>query len=146
MNTNSILNFNYNKIDLKLDSSEYYDMELVNDKIKIINMLEPLDVSDINLDSNCFNQINILPIEIPIDQEYSIDNCNVFINSRTSLGWTINLVLNKNNLTPNNGVFYYFGIKDETEPYNYLDNNKLFLYFGLVGIILVTLSILFSII
>lgn len=46
---------------------------------------------------------------------------------RTEKGWTTNFVFNKEDLPWSSGsVFYYWGIANETEPMNYLDNNLSF--------------------
>lgn len=55
MNTQNILNYNLRKIDLVLDSSEYYDLTLCNDQIEFDRNLlikEPIIYYSLNLDYN----------------------------------------------------------------------------------------------
>jgi len=58
---------------------------------------------------------------------YQIENGTPFIRRRTEKGWTANFVFNRENIDWISGsTFYYWGIADETDALNYIDNNLSF--------------------
>jgi hypothetical protein len=118
MNTQNILGFYGYKLDLQLDSSEFYDFELSKDDY-IDGSLTNILSYDPVLSSDFTNNIDV-PYQVGIDQ-------NSDIKRRNELGWTANFVFNRNNLPWSSGsVFYYWGITNETTASNYLDNNLSF--------------------
>jgi hypothetical protein len=67
------------------------------------------------------------PLEFNINTGITIDDEIVTIRPRTEKGWTLDYIINKESLTWNSGkTFYYWGIKDELNPFFYLDNNLSF--------------------
>lgn len=130
MNTQNIFSFYGHKLDVKLDSSEYYDFEL--DKQgddfdeSLINFDTPITYDSLIVDSSCLSVDfdTVKPWVLPIGENYAQDNCDFTISRRPSKGWTLDFVFNRNNLNwVSNAIFYYWGIKDETDPQYYLSNN-----------------------
>ena len=73
-----------------------------------------------------FDDITI-PTEFYINTGLTIGAQEFFIRTRTEKGWTLNFVFDKNALPWISGsTFYYWGITDEIESKNYLDNNLSF--------------------
>lgn len=133
MNTQNILNSHGVNIDLKLDSSEFYDYDLDHNKYDyneyLLNLTKPIFYEKLIIDSNCLNNNinNIKPWEIEINVPYQIDDCDFTVKKRTEFGWSLNMVFNKEDLTFENGkTFYYWGIKNEFDERNYVDNNLSF--------------------
>lgn len=131
MNTQNIFTFYGHRLDVKLDSSEYYDFELEkhNDDDFDESLLDfdtPITYESLIADSSCLNggmELNT-PWIIPIGEPYTTDNCEFTIDPRPERGWTLDFVFNRNNISwQNNSIFFYAGIKDETNPANYLSNN-----------------------
>jgi hypothetical protein len=130
MNNQNILKFYGSKLDVSLDSSEYYDYEISKVETdyvtEVLDLTTPIIHSSQIIDSECLNTFNT-PWEIPIDVPYVFDNCDFNVRRRTEKGWTLNFVFNKgNNPWVNGGTFYYLGLKDEFNDKNYLDNNLSF--------------------
>lgn len=134
MNAQNILNYYGTKLDIRIDNSEYYDYEIANNNIDystdILDVSTPIIYSTLLFDSwDCYNALidEKIPIEFLINTGITTDNCNFTIQRRTEKGWTIDLVFNKNNSDwVDNSTFYYWGIKDEINPLNYIDNNLSF--------------------
>lgn len=134
MSSQNILNFYGSKLDLKIDSSELYDYEIskvVDDyNTDVLDLTRQIQYSTLKIDSNCLDDSlnNIKPWEIEINTGYTHDyTCDFTIKRRTEKGWTLNFIFNKENLSwSNGGTFYYWGIKDEIDPLNFLDNNLSF--------------------
>jgi len=67
------------------------------------------------------------PTEFIIDTRYSYLDSDFFIRPRTEKGWTLDFIFNMSGQTMTTGnTFYYWGIKDEFNPTNYVDNNVSF--------------------
>ena len=132
MNTQNIFNFYGQKLNIKLDSSEYYDYELCSLKDYYTDILDFNTVKEYEtliFDSQCLlTPINdSKPFEIEINEPFTLDNCDFTVLSRTQKGWTLDFVFNRENEPwVDNNVFYYWGIKNETDPLNYIDNNLSF--------------------
>lgn len=134
MNTQNILKFYGSNLDLKLDSSEFYDYEIVKTAAdfddSVINFEEEINYSSLLIDSVCITGTTldaIKPWIIPIDTIYSGYSCSFKVRRRTEKGWTLDFVFNKDSQPWSDGLtFYYWGIADETEEQNYLDNNLSF--------------------
>jgi hypothetical protein len=132
MNSQNILKFFGSKLDLKLDSSELYDFELVgvsDDYDK--NLLDlttggTITYDSLVFDSNCVNGL-LLPYSYNINEQYSGGTCEFLIRRRTELGWTIDATINKFGQPWSSGHnLFYVGINSESEPEHYLDNNLSF--------------------
>lgn len=128
----NILNYYGSKLDIKLDSSEYYDIELAGSYLDYNeNLLDfttggTITYSGLTFDSDCLTGITT-PLVFEINKQYTGHTCDFLIRRRTELGWTIDLVFNKNGYNwPDGNVFYYLGISGETLSGNYLDNNLSF--------------------
>ena len=134
MNGQNILNYYGTKLDIRIDNSEYYDYEIAkNDtdySTDILDITKPILYSSLLFDSwYCYNiPINQkIPLEFFINTGITTDNCNFTIQRRTEKGWTIDVMFNRNGLDwTDNSIFYYWGIKNETNPLNYIDNNLSF--------------------
>jgi len=133
MNTQNILKFYGINLDLKLDSSEFYDYELDNNQHdynkEVLDLTKPIFYEKLIIDSNCLNGSfnENKPWEIEINEPYILDNCNFTVRRRTELGWTINMVFNKKDLLFDQGkTFYYWGLKNEFDERNFVDNNLSF--------------------
>jgi hypothetical protein len=134
MNTQNILKYWGSKLDVKLDYSEFYDYELYKIDgdldLDVIDYTKEITYSSLVIDSSCLDTSvnNIKPWEIEINSQYThIDSCDFTVRRRTERGWTLDFIFNRDNLPWSGGsTFYYWGIKDETDPLNYLDNNLSF--------------------
>lgn len=134
MNNQNILKYWGSKLDIRLDGSEYYDFELSNVDdldLDVIDYTKEITYSSLVIDSSCLDvpSVNdIKPWEIEINTQYQHnDTCDFTVRRRTERGWTLDFVFNRNDIPWSGGsTFYYWGIKDETEPSNYLDNNLSF--------------------
>ena len=133
MNNQNILKYHGTKFDLKLDASEYYDYELGENVIDYDEVFLDLQTV-ITYDTLVFD--SDVCVDLPLENEIGVDitttNCEFHINKRTEHGWTLEFLFNRYNAPWSNlpwsgdGTFYYWGIKNETEPSNYLDNNLSF--------------------
>lgn len=128
----NILNYYGTKLDVKIDSSEYYDIELAGSHLDYnVNLLNhttggTITYTGLTFDSNCLTGLTT-PLVFEINKQYTGHTCDFLIRRRTELGWTIDLVFNKNDLDWFEGnVFYYLGISGETINNNFLDNNLSF--------------------
>jgi len=133
MNSQNILKFFGSKLDIKLDSSEYYDYELAKVDTdfdsEAIDFNTPITYSTLVIGSDCLSNPldSIKPWEIEIAKPYTADTCNFTVRRRTEKGWTLDFVFNRNSIDWSGGtIFYYWGIKEETESEYYLDNNLSF--------------------
>lgn len=133
MNTQNILKFFGSKLDVKLDSSEYYDYELSNIQddfdSDVLDFNTPIVYSGMTIDSDCLLSPldSIKPWDVNINVPYTGDTCDFTIRRRTEKGWTLDFVFNKNNKDWSEGkTFYYWGIVNELNPLNFVDNNLSF--------------------
>lgn len=133
MNTQNILNFYGYKLDVRLDSSEFYDYELDNNldnfNKEILNLTTPINYEKLVIDSFCLiDELNsIKPWVITIDEQYTEGNCDFLVRKRTEDGWTLSMTFNKTDLEFSDGkTFYYWGIQDESEESIFADNNLSF--------------------
>lgn len=130
MNTQDILKFYGSKLDIYLDQSEYFDYEIVKNDLDystdILDLSTPITYDTKIIDSSCLTGLTT-PWEIPINENYTTDNCDFTVRRRTENGWTLNFVFNRENLPWSSGnTFYYLGLVDETIEDNYMDNNLSF--------------------
>jgi hypothetical protein len=134
MNTQNILKFFGSKLTVKLDSSEFYDYEIGKTELDydpfVIDFNNEIDFTGLTLNSSCITGTNlnsIKPWEIEIAVPYTAYTCDFEVRRRTEEGWTLDFVFNKEELPWLSGsTFYYWGIKNETNPDYYLDNNLSF--------------------
>lgn len=134
MNTQNILKFYGSKLDLKLDSSEFYDYELGKTELDydaaVIDFDNEITYSSLVIDSSCLaggDIDGIKPWQVNIGENYTGDTCDFTVRRRTEMGWTLDFVINRENIAWSGGsTFYYWGILDETDSKNYLDNNLSF--------------------
>jgi hypothetical protein len=67
------------------------------------------------------------PWAYQINHGAGVDNCSYKVKRRTEKGWTIDLVLNRNNSGWSSGrTIYYLGVRGESDLRNYADNNLSF--------------------
>lgn len=117
MNSQNILKFFGSKLDLKLDSSELYDFEMggvdVDYDISLLDFTTSINHNSLIFDSNCLTPINIntlKPWSVTVGEETTYENCNFTVNRRTEYGWTLDFVINKDDLDWSGGkIFYYWG-------------------------------------
>ena len=124
MNNQNILNhYGYN-FDIKLDNSEYCDYQIGdNDFDYIPNNLNSSNLSLVFDSSICSG----MTMENEIGVLITGGTCEYYIYPRTEKGWTLDFIINRESLPWYSGsTFYYWGIKDETNPLYYLDNNLSF--------------------
>jgi hypothetical protein len=133
MASQNILKFYGSKLDIKVDYSELYDYEIskTDDDYNsgVLDLTTPISYSSLTINSDCLiiPIDNVKPWEIQINAPYTGTNCNFTVQRRTEKGWTLNFVFNRENIPWSGGsTFYYWGIKDEIDPQNYLDNNLSF--------------------
>ena len=136
MSSQNILKFYGSYLDLNLDVSELYDYEISKTSDDFDVLVTDLDTqitySSLVFDSSCtYLPINDLkPYEIEINTQFvgdEFDSCNSFVRDRTEKGWTLDFVFNRlENPWFLGNTFYYWGIKSETNPNYYLDNNLSF--------------------
>lgn len=133
MNSQNILKFYGSRLDLKLDSSEYYDYEIAKVDADfdsdVIDFSAPITYSSLVYTDECLAiPVNYLkPWEIEISKPYTADTCNFTVEKRNEKGWTLDFVFNREDIDWSGGTtFYYWGILNETDPQNYLDNNLSF--------------------
>lgn len=130
MNTQDILKFYGSKLDIFLDQSEYFDYELAKNEVDydtdILDLSNPITYESQIIDSSCLTGFTT-PWIIPINEEYTTDNCDFTVRRRTEKGWTLNFVFNRESQPWISGqTFYYLGLSGETSEENYLDNNLSF--------------------
>lgn len=129
MNSQNIKKFYGSKLDLKLDSSEFYDFELSNDtnyNSDVLDLTNEIIYTGLTIDSSCYSGFTNLWV-LPINELYSEYDCDFKIKKRTEKGWTLDFVFNRNNILWSGGsTFYYWGISGETIESNYADNNLSF--------------------
>jgi hypothetical protein len=119
MNSQNILKFFGSKLDLKLDSSELYDFEIggvdVDYDVSLLDFATSINHSSLVIDSNCLGNLNAFkPWGINIGEENIVDDCDITVKRRTESGWTLDFVLNKDDLDWADGkIFYYWGTNDE---------------------------------
>jgi len=71
--------------------------------------------------------LDIRPWAYKFNTHGGTNNCDFLIDRRTEKGWTLDFVFNRENLPWSLGsVFYFFGVRDENDPYLYADNNLSF--------------------
>ena len=134
MNTQNILNFYGYKLDVRLDSSEFYDFELDNNlnnfNTDILDLSTPITYNSLILSSDCItgNTLNdIKPWVIEVDQLYSGFTCDFTVRNRTEFGWTLDFVFNRDDVPFSGGTtFYYLGINNEDDESLFSDNNLSF--------------------
>jgi hypothetical protein len=132
MKSQNILNFYSSAIDIELDTSETHDYEvapLIGDfDSDALNFTIPITYDSIVFGTNpCYTNTTYLPLENIVATEITGGTCVYTIDQRTSLGWTLDFIFNKSGNTWSDGsVFYYIGLKDETNEWNYGDNNLSF--------------------
>lgn len=127
MNTQNILKYYGSKLDIKLDHSEFYDLELggVNNDYNadLLDLSSPITYSSLTVDSDCITGTTINDIKpwiIEIDENNTSYNCDFNVRRRTEKGWTLDFVFNRNDLHWENGLdFYYWGVNTFSE---YVDN------------------------
>lgn len=132
MNSQNILKYWGQRLKVSLDTSEYYDYEIGNSEIDFdVNVLDfdtEITYDSLVVNSSCVADLNsIKPWEIEINKQYTGETCDFLVRRRTEWGWTLDFVFNKQSLPWSSGsTFYYWGILDETDENNYLDNNLSF--------------------
>lgn len=134
MSSQNILKFYGSKLDLRLDTSELYDYEIGKTDLDydwlVLDFDNEINFSGLTLTSDCITgtTLNVIkPWEIEIDVQYTGYTCDFKVRKRTEEGWTLDFVFNRESLPWVSGsTFYYWGIKNETHPEHYLDNNLSF--------------------
>jgi hypothetical protein len=133
MNSQNIFKFYGSKLDLRLDSSEFYDYELgkvdADFDSDVIDFDNEITYSSLVIDSDCLSTDldTIKPWVVEINEDYTGYTCDFLVRKRTEHGWTLDFVFNREDLPWVSGsTFYYWGISGETEPDYYLDNNLSF--------------------
>lgn len=127
MNTQNILKYYGSKLDIKLDYSEFYDLELSgsdNDyDTNLLDLSTPINYTSLIVSSDCITGTtinNIKPWIININQNYTSYDCDFTLRRRTEKGWTLDFVFNRNDLNFSQGSdFYYWGVDTMSE---YVDN------------------------
>lgn len=132
MNSQNILKYWGQRLKLTLDTSEFYDYEIGDSKIDfdvdVLDFDTEIVYPSLVIDSSCVDNLDsIKPWEIEINKQYTGETCDFLVRKRTELGWTLDFVFNRNSLPWSSGsTFYYWGILNETNEQNYLDNNLSF--------------------
>ena len=134
MSSQNILKFYGSRLDLRLDTSELYDYEIGKTEYDydglVLDFDNEINFTGLTLSSSCITGTTlntIKPWEIEIDVMYTAYTCNFKVRKRTEEGWTADFVFNREDLPWSSGsTFYYWGIKDETIPAYYIDNNLSF--------------------
>lgn len=133
MNSQNILRYWGQRLRLKLDTSEFYDYELGDSIIdfdaEVLDFSNTITYTGLTIDSNCLDVElnNIKPWSIEINKQYTGYTCDFTVKKRTEHGWTLDFVFNRENLPWSSGsTFYYWGIENEENERNYLDNNLSF--------------------
>lgn len=132
MNSQNILKYWGQKLRLQLDSSEFHDYEITSPEIdydfEALDFETEINYNTLVVDSSCVNDLDtIKPWSVEINKQYTDDTCNFTVRKRTELGWTLDFVFNRDSLPWSSGsTFYYWGILNESEQNNYLDNNLSF--------------------
>jgi hypothetical protein len=117
MNNQNILKFYGSQLDLKLDSSEYYDIELTKTEddysTDVLDFSSPLIYTGITLSGLTLSggTTTITPIIVV----------------RPVIGWTLDFIFNRENLPwSSGGTFYYLGLTGNDDERYYADNNLSF--------------------
>ena len=100
MNSQNIKKFYGSKLDLKLDSSEFYDFELSNDtnyNNDVLDLTNEITYTGLTIDSSCYSGFTNLWV-LPINELYTEYDCDFKIRKRTEKGWTLDFVFNRNNI------------------------------------------------
>lgn len=132
MNSQNILKYWNRRISVRLDTSEFYDYELGNNAMDydedVLDFTNEINYDSLVIDSSCLTDLNgSKPWEIEINKQYTGDTCDFLVRRRTEFGWTLDFVFNRESLPWASGsTFYYWGIVDESDADNYLDNNLSF--------------------
>lgn len=133
MDTQNINKISFN-IDVALDSSEFYDYHLnqnYNDYYTdILDLTKEIAYSSLVFDSNCITGSTFdstKPLKLELNVPYTGGTCNYTPIRRTEKGWTIDFVFNRNGLDwISGGTFYFLGVLNSTNPYDYADNSLSF--------------------
>jgi hypothetical protein len=131
MNSQNILKYYGSKLDLKLDNSEFYDLELCgveNDyNGELIDYTTAINYDSLIIDSICLGSGYTQPYIFTINENFTGSTCDFMVRRRNEKGWTLDFIFDKTNINWEDGnVFYYLGISGETISNNYLDNNLSF--------------------
>lgn len=134
MNTQNILKFYGSKLDVKLDSSEFYDFEIAKDDIdfdtSVIDFSNLITYTGLTVNSDCITgtSLNLIkPWVLEINKDYNQYTCDFKVRKRTEEGWTLDFIFNKESLPWSSGsTFYYWGISGETNEDYFVDNNLSF--------------------
>lgn len=132
-NTIFILNFNNKKHYLSINGyndSILIDIRLGNTQQDIIDKIDNDFYSCLEKvinEENCCNQALSLNVK-PWTYQFMTDNCQITdIRRRNELGWSIDMVFNRENLNWADGsVFYFLGTADSTNNENHLDSTLSF--------------------
>lgn len=127
MNTQNILKYYGSKLDVKLDHSEYYDLELggVNNDYDstLLDFSSPINYTSLVVDSDCITGTTldtIKPWVIEVNEDNTSYSCDFNVRRRTEKGWTLDFVFNRNDIHWEQGYdFYYWGVNTPSE---YVDN------------------------
>ena len=116
MNTQNIQKYYGSRLDLRLDSSEYYDLQIVRDSINDTIPLTDFPSTGLVIDTT-------LTGHTCTGVTYSIGD------RRHEKGWTLEYVFNRNSLPwISGGTFYYLGSIGSNDPLVYGDNNLSFAF------------------
>lgn len=134
MNTQNILKFYGSRLDIKLDSSEFFDFEIGKDDIdfdtSVIDFNNLITYTGLTVNSDCITgtTLNLIkPWVIEINEDYNQYTCDFKVRRRTEEGWTLDFIFNKESLPWTSGsTFYYWGISGETNEGYFVDNNLSF--------------------
>ncbi len=133
MNSQNILRYWGQKLKLKLDTSEFYDYELsppfIDFNTEVLDFDNLITYTGLTIDSSCLDVTldDIKPWSIEINEPYTGNTCDFTVRKRTEYGWTLDFIFNREILPWASGsTFYYWGIENETDERNYLDNNLSF--------------------
>jgi hypothetical protein len=142
---NTLLETNFYKFTLLENEEHYFKISSFNDTIVID---PPLDTytedeiisgfttdificrNNIDDDTSCSPQtskFNVKPWAFNFSEGQGDDDCSPTLKRRTEKGWTLDFVFNREGSSwLEGGVFYYYGVRGEDDPLNYVDNNLSF--------------------
>lgn len=135
MNSQNIFSYFGVNLDVRLDSSEYYDYDMSVDYgdyyINILDFTKEIQYDSLAFDSNCLLTGTTIDAEKPLVLEIGVEftggTCSYIPQRRTEKGWTLDMVFDRNGLDwISGGTFYFLGVTGETNEYFYLDNNLSF--------------------
>lgn len=132
MGHQNIHNHYGSRLDIVIDSSEIYDYEIAkttNDyDADVLDFTLPITYDSCIFGTYpCYASGQYLPLQNLVATEITAGGCEYTIDQRTSLGWTLDFIFNRSGLTWSDGsVFYFLGLKDETNQKYYGDNNLSF--------------------